>query len=354
MNYWLHRISHHAEVSYPLLFDNNVLTIGFSDFANQGFLDSLLQVEESKRWSVFEQMIKEEEKWRNLPRTRYNLWRFIEGFKKGDKVVVPSQGAFSVFELVSETPQPISNLNTKDLKDWNGNSLKMQDGHISDGTDKIDLGFYWGVKPIAKKKISRKDFADSALTSRLKYRTTNTEISDIKDSVEKAISAFKENKPINLYSEILDKITKKVLESLTSKLNPDKFEKLVKFYFERNGATETLIPAKNAKGKEGDADVIAIFEPIRTIIYAQVKFHKTDSETNEWAVEQINDFRNNKETMDDDYTKIAWVVSSAKSFTEKSVKLAQDKNVHLIDGNRFAEMIIEAGIFDLNKVMQNN
>ena len=40
--YWLHRISHHKEVSYPLL-DNNMLSIGFSDFSNQEFIDDVLR-----------------------------------------------------------------------------------------------------------------------------------------------------------------------------------------------------------------------------------------------------------------------------------------------------------------------
>ena len=65
---------------------------------------------------------------------------------------------------------------------------------------------------------------------------------------------------LNGFHEILEKITPQVLKSLKSELNPDKFENLVKFYFEKNGATDVYIPAKNEKGKEGDADVVAIFE----------------------------------------------------------------------------------------------
>lgn len=348
MNYWLHRISHHAEVSYPLL-DKNILSIGFSDFLNQGFIDAVLKDDTwEKRWNTLEKRF--DETWGNRPRTRHNLWRFIDGFKKGDRIVVPSWGVFSVYELVSEKPQPISNIRTENLKDWHKKPLTMENGLLKREGNLIDLGFYWEVKPIAK-KISRKDFADSALTARMKIRTTNTNIFNLKDSVEKAIISFEKDKPINLYSEILEKITPQVLKSLKSELNPDKFENLVKFYFERNGATDVYIPAKNEKGKEGDADVIAIFEPIKTIIYAQVKFHNIKSETNKWAVEQIKDYRNNKETMDDDYTKIAWVITSANGFTENCKRIAQEEKVHLIDGNRFSEMIIEAGILDLNKTL---
>ncbi len=345
MNYWLHRISHHAEVSYPLL-DRNILSIGFSDFSNQKFIDAVLKEDTwEKRWKVLERRV--EESWGHRPRTRHNLWRFIDGFKKGDKIVIPSWGTFSVYELISEKPHPIADVDITGLKDWNENTITLKNSVLHRENDLIDLGFYWNVKPIAK-QISRKDFADSALTSRMKIRMTNTNIFDIRDSVEKALGSFHMNKPINLYSEIIEKTCPKVLSTLETELSPEKFENLVKFYFERNGATEVYIPAKKGKWKEGDADVIAIFEPIKTIIYAQVKFHKVNSKTNKWAVEQIKDYRNNKDSMDDDYSRIAWVITSAKKYTDNCIKLARQERVHLIDGTRFAEMIIEAGIFNLN------
>jgi len=348
MNYWLHRISYHAEVSYPLL-DKNILSIGFSDFANQEFIDDVLKDNEwKKRWRVLERKFKET--WGSKPRTRHNLWRFVEGFKKGDRIIVPGNRVFSIYELVSEKPKPIGDLQIENLKDWNKKSLTMNNGLLHRKDKLIDLGFYWEVKPIAK-KISRKDFADARLTSRMKIRTTNANISNLKDSVEKALISFQKDKPINLHSEILDKIAPQVLRSLKSELNPNKFEKLVKFYFKKNGATEVYIPAKNEKEKEGDADVVAVFEPLKIIIYAQVKFHNIKSETNQWAVQQIKDYRNNKETMDDDYTKIAWVITSANGFTKECIRIAQEEKVHLIDGKRFAEMIIEAGISDLNRTL---
>lgn len=40
MNYWLHRISHKAELSYPLL-NKGFLTIGFSDFTDNEFIDKV-------------------------------------------------------------------------------------------------------------------------------------------------------------------------------------------------------------------------------------------------------------------------------------------------------------------------
>ena len=140
-----------------------------------------------------------EKTWREAPRIRYNLWRFIEEFKKGDRVVVPGLKVFSVYELVSKKSLPISNIPVKDLTDWNGKLLTMKNGLLDRENDLIDLGFYWEVKPIAK-NISRRDFAHAALTRRMKIRPINTCINDLKDSVEKALNLFKKNTPINLYS----------------------------------------------------------------------------------------------------------------------------------------------------------
>ena len=346
MNYWLHRISHHAEVSYPLL-NKNILTIGFSDFANQKFIDDVLKEDTwQKRWEILDNYFGET--WGTHPRTRHNLWRFIDGFKKGDTIIVPSWGVFSIYKLASNKPKPISDLKLDNLKDWNRRKIELKDGLLYRDDELIDLGFFWEVEPIAL-NIPRKEFADAKLTSRMKIRMTNANLYDLKDSIEKAIVSFKNNRPINIYSEILDKTIPQVLKTIKSELNPDKFEHLVKFYFERIGATEVFIPAKNERDKEGDADVVAIFEPIKTIIYAQVKFHNIKSETNQWAVQQIKDYRNDKETMDDDYSRIAWVITSASGFTKDSIRNAQQEKVHLIDGKRFAEMIIEAGIINLNK-----
>lgn len=152
MNYWLHRISHHAEIAYPLL-DKGFLSIGFSDFATQEFIDKILVgATREERWAALEKEV--DNTWGHRPRTRHNMWRFIEGFKKGDRVVVPSWGTFSVFELISEKPEPIRNIKIDNLKDWNNIDLKIKNGLINRNDEVIDLGFFWNVKPIAQ-QISR-------------------------------------------------------------------------------------------------------------------------------------------------------------------------------------------------------
>lgn len=344
MNIWLHRISHHAEVASPLL-EQGYLSIGFSDFSENDFITAICK---DNGWQVFEDYF--DDYWGKRPRTRTNLWRFVVEMTEGDWVVVPGWGTFSVYEITSKMALPVSEINLPNLKDWHGNNLaKKSDGLLYTDTDEpIDLGFVREVKLI-KKDISRYDYADAALTSRMKIRSTNANISDLKESVEKAITEFDAGRPLNIYAQIIDKTQQQILDTIRFELTPDKFEQLIKWYFQRIGASEVYIPAKNESGKDGDADVIAVFEPIKTIIYAQVKFH--DGETSAWAVNQIQSYKDQNDVMDDGYSKIGWVISSADNFSQQAYDIAKEAKVQLIDGKQFVTMLLEAGIVNLDKAI---
>jgi predicted Mrr-cat superfamily restriction endonuclease len=340
MNIWLNRISHVAEASYPLI-EKGFLTIGYSDFCSAEFLEKT----KSKDWTYFEKSFMEQ--WGTIPRTRYNLWRFIAEMQVGDWVLVPSWGSFSVYRVDSEACL-INGIDSKGLSAWNNRSLTvMPDGlHISDQSDSLDLGFFRKVSAIAM-DISRYDFADGALTARMKIRTTNADISDLTASVKKAIEAFHAKRPINLHSQILDASRDAILKLIQEQLNPDKFERLIKWFFEGVGATNVVIPSKNESGKEGDADIVATFDHMRTVYCVQAKLHS--GETDSWGVQQVRDFTAQKDRMDDGYTKIGWVVTSAQSFSVECVELAKEHSIGLFTGPDLARMILESGIKDLDK-----
>ncbi|MFN8255690.1 MAG: restriction endonuclease [Bacteroidales bacterium] len=344
MNCWLHRISYHSEVAYPLL-ENGYLSIGFSDFSELDFINDICS---ENGWQKFEKYF--DDTWGNRPRTRTNLWRFVAEMDMGDWIVVPSWGTFSVYELTEEMAQPISEIVFSEIKDWHGNKIiKKDDGLLyRDTGELIDLGFVRRVKPI-KKEISRYEYADATLTSRMKIRSTNACITDLEESIEKAIVAFDKGQPLNIYSQIISKTRHQILDTIKTELTPDKFEILVKWYFQRIGASEVYIPSKNESGKEGDADVVAVFEQIKTIIYSQVKFHA--GETSSWAIEQIKNYKEQKDTMDDGYSKISWVISSADNFSKESYDFAKEAKVQLIDGKQFTTMLLEAGIVNLDKAI---
>jgi predicted Mrr-cat superfamily restriction endonuclease len=344
MNIWLHRISHHAEVAYPLL-DNGYLSIGYSDFSEPDFIKDCCG---ENGWQSFEKYF--DDTWGSRPKTRYSLWRFVAEMGEGDLIVVPSWGSFGVFELIEDMARPISEIELPEIKDWHGNKVeKKEDGLLYRSTGElIDLGFVRKVKLI-NKDIPRYEYADSALTSRMKIRSTNADITDLKVSIEKALEGFTKGQPLNIYSQIISKTRQSILDTIRAELTPDKFEILVKWYFQRIGASDVYIPSKNESGKEGDADVIAVFEPLKIIIYSQVKFHT--GETSSWAIEQIKNYKDQKDTMDDGYSKISWVISSADNFSKESYDFAKEARVQLVDGKQFTTMLLEAGIVNLDKAL---
>jgi restriction endonuclease Mrr len=137
------------------------------------------------------------------------------------------------------------------------------------------------------------------------------------------------------------------LSLIPNELNPDKFEALIVWYFKRLGASEVTITSKNARDKQGDADIIAVFEPLKTIYYVQAKHHK--GVTSGWAAQQVTEYKDHQDRMDDGYSKIAWVVSTAESFSAECIQLAKENSVGLFAGPDIARMILEAGIQNLDK-----
>lgn len=354
MRYWLHKISHHQEVARPLLEKEEgagFLTIGFSDVSNPEFLNkarSASQVDD-----IDEEMI---DLFKYKSKSRFGIWRFLHEMKPGDRVLVPSYKAFSIYEIAGE-PKLIREVNAVDLKTWNKKPVEKKDNFLFVDDNKIDLGFFRRVKlHQGAKNISRADYADRALTARMKIWVTNDDISDLEKSINTAVSHHKDKQPLSLHSSIMEQAGELVLENIYKGLTPGKFEQLVKWYFKKIGANEASILSKKrkARGDVADADVIATFESIKTLVYVQVKFHDPESETNEWALEQIKKYcENQRPDDDDDYSKIYWVVSTAK-FSEKCVNRAKEIRqkermpLSLINGEELARMLIDAGVENLD------
>ncbi len=355
-NYWLHRISHKMELAYPLLNeeqDEGYVSIGFSAFLkNPEFLNKMNDQSFDGKWQLFEdENIKI---WGDtLYRTRYNLWRFLCEFKLKDWIVIPSWKTFYVYEIIGEAI-PAGKVEIDDLKDWNGNKvisyvangdyLSYEDGRI------IDIGFVRRVKKIAG-PINRELFAENALLSRMKIRQTNANITDLANEINMAVNRSYENKPIKIYFETVDRMSEVLDDSIKRIISNDQFEKLVKFYFERIGADDVVIPSKQSGEGEADSDVIATFEKLKLIIYVQVKHHT--GTTNQKAVDQISGYINQKANDADisDYSSIAWVISSAEDFSEEAKMKANSEKIRLINGVEFRRMLIDAGIGGLERII---
>jgi predicted Mrr-cat superfamily restriction endonuclease len=338
MQYYLHRIAHLQHISYPLL-EKGFLSIGFSDFSNEDFIKKVSE----RDWNYFEKTFKD--LWGIIPRIRYSLWRFTAEMSKGDWVIVPGWGTYSIYEIEDDGAILTSEMIIDDnFTAWGSRKiLRDNTGFLMLDGDKeyLDIGFLRKVKIIAK-DISRYDYADSALTSRMKIRCTNANISDLEKNINNSLKLFKENKPIDLKSILYELTVDNWLKAILSELNDNKFEKLVQNYFLSIGAADAYISSKNESGKDGDVDIVAVFESIRTIINVQVKYHK--GQTSDWAIKQIKDFAKSKEELSDGYSRQYWVISSSDSFSDEGIELAKESNVILIDGRQFVKMLMDAGI----------
>lgn len=338
-SYWLHRIrKQEGEFSIPLLEKDNFLSIGCYDLSDRNFVDQCRD-----DWNKFE--LKFKNVYQKLYRSRYSLWRFIYEMKKGDYVVVPMSGKFHIYEFEDD------NVLTQEDKDIS--CIKFPNGKFIN-YEVVDLGFFRKVKPVIKDVERGGAYAGNRLTARMKVLQTNVKCDNIKNEIDETIKAFNSDSPINIQKIILKETVDRTLEILRKNLVPNKFEKLIRLYFERLGATVDN-PLKNEPNKEGDADVVATFDEIKTSIYIQAKLH--EGTTDKWAVDQIKSYTDNIEALEnssdlDDseknrFSKIGWVISTADNFSPECYREASKHDVILIGGKEFAKMLLETGISNL-------
>ncbi|MBO6291344.1 MAG: restriction endonuclease [Selenomonas sp.] len=372
MNFWFHRISYEARVSYPLL-GKGFLTIGFSGLLTEH--ENIVvdikndKITESDFNGVFQDVYKK------VSRNRWFLWDFAK-FAIGDQVVVPSDKTFAVFEVV-ETAKAVRYLPPNDianLKDsLSGKNIFLnKEGFISFNDDKgeeveYDLGFFVKVKPVtdyideennSTVFAPRSMFLKDPMMRRLKSRSTNGQMNDLQELVKDAVDRVKRNEPLNFRKTIYNQFGNPLKKLLQIELTDKKFESLVQWYMYKLGADDVEIPSKNSSKKpaNGDADIIAFFEKLKLIIYVQVK-HYSGTQANTWAITQIQNYIDFAASNNNDYTCAAWVISSCDRYSDNVKNAAIQQNainrmspIRLIDGNEFAEMMLDVGFGGLGDV----
>ncbi len=340
--YWMHRIKHEMPVSEHILIKEGYLTIGWHAYMKLGLLEIMRQ--DGK--AGFDDFMKNQG---NRNRNRWSLWRFLN-LKKDDIVLVPiwekiiicrvKNSTISVLDMtVSKTPF---------YNHWQKRDVSFSKSiglHDSNNTSSVyDLGFAVEVEII---KIQPRNFATAALASRLKGRPTNADLSELKNDVDSFINA---SSPPSLYEKLSEDICKNILLAIGKIITPEKFERLVRWYMLKIGADRVKIPSKNECGKEdgADADVIAEFDDLKIIFYIQVKKH--EGTTDDWAVQQIDKYKEQKQDKNDEYTYISWVISSAEDFSDDAKSLAASKGVRLINGGEFSKMLMNAGLKNIDDI----
>jgi len=338
--YIMHRVSHEYEVSHKLM-KNGYLSIGFNN--GQDIYDAAIAGDWEKYNDACNAVYVGEEWWASTVK-RSQPFRFLS-LSVGDVVVVPLwYGLFSIFEVIDK-PIKIADFDLSILGN-DKDQLQIRNGFLYNGDYEVDLGFLLPVKPL-KNELSRNEYANARLTSRMKFPQTNTDIDDIADSVDRAINA---KKPINFYDSVINDVSEKLLQAIKSNLNPDKFEKLIKWFMEKQGF-EAYIPSKNEPGKTdgADADLVASNDLLKIVIHIQGKFHEGVSGS--WAVDQIARYTEQTKSKED-YTYIQWVISSADDFTDEAKEKAVMEGIRLIDGFMFARMLIDAGVDNIDKAFE--
>ncbi len=338
--YWLHRCTcgdYAWPFTHELLKRHKFISIGWSDFSN-----TESQKELALDMSSFDRIFKE--KGYGTPSNRYNLRRFIVDMKAGDTVVVPLPGGiFDIYRIADNEVYNNETFNHSLWVDWNNNIASLdKDGYPAYHSGQIDMGFYRKVEVI-RENLSRNDYATQALYSRMKYRGTNTDISDLAEDVEKSIANMT---PINLKGVFISEAAATLCKQMQNLMNPGKMESLVAWYMKSLGASVD-IPSKNAADKGyGDADIVAMFEKLNDhTIMVQVKHHKKI--TGDWAVEQIKRYAEDHRKPYDHKNAQLWVVSSCDGFSDDAIRLSEEHDVYLVDGVRFAEMLINNGLYSL-------
>ena len=342
MNYFLHRITcgENASSLAQALFKKGWLSIGWSDLSTT---ENLEDIRQGNIDAVFEK------EYRFLPRNRWNLWRFICQMQPGDVILVPLPYSFALCKIVDDKIFTNATMDPDILIDDSGREYRPDTNdprYLYANGLFADIGFYRrieflpGIIPF-QNMISRWDYADGALSSRMKIRQTNSDISELDESVEIAYQSWKDQKPINFKAQLQEIAAPRIKSLMQRQLNDEKMEILVQQYFRAIGATRIEIPGKTeSKTEEGDADCVAFFEPLRIAILVQVKHHS--EMTRDWAVDQIRAFAKNHDY--GEYQTSLWVISSCDQFTEDAVDLAKDNNVRLITGKGFAEMLLNTGL----------
>lgn len=331
--YWLHRISHEWEISYPLL-EEGLLSIGWPSLMG---IDLLGQIQRQGK-AAFEKATA------GWSQSRWGFWNFSQ-FRPGDVAVAPLyHSEFAILELTG-LPFEITALAGRQFRDKNGLLITVRPDGLWDEQGKFcQIGFAVPVRPLRPWPMPR-SLADAPLRSRMKMRQTNGDISDLAASVERALAA---KGPASFRETALKAAAPGLRQAIEERPDPDGLEELLCRYMKKQGASRAWRPAKNEGGKEegADADVVAEFEDLGIVFYIQVKKHR--GETGDWAVRQVARYREQK-GRNEDYAYISWAVSTA-DFSRDAVLAAKDEGVRLIGGQELARMLLNCGMepFDLS------
>lgn len=338
--YWMHRITFERNLKQILLDKEGLLITGWGGIADVAFLSAVKGKNHHDFSEIYEKRAGEKK------RNRFCLYWFLNEFKKGDYVTVPSGKSFSVYEIVEDHPHPKADLQSYLLSKYSKYVDVRGNDFYEPGTNRIlDTGFFWKVKQV-ETDIS-KGYASNGIQKRLKCQMTNIEMTDLGEDLEEAIIRKRNNSTIFIKEEIVNDISGTVVDKLTKRINDQDFEKVVKWYLEEIGADIAMIPSKNKlAANSGDADVIALINDLQVVVFAQVKQYQNS--VGKSAIEQVVKAYQSYKDGFEEYSPILWVVTTCNTFDNDALVYAAANHVRCITGDEFARMMLDVGIKNLN------
>jgi restriction endonuclease Mrr len=195
-----------------------------------------------------------------------------------------------------------------------------------------------------KKPISR-ELASADLQSRMKARGTLLDTSDLVADIEKVLEDDKRGETPNLRRELGARMVEAVRQELTrGRMNPDRFEELVKRMAKAMGAVEAKwVPRRSDQG----ADVIADFQLMGGLLVTvgiQAKFYQPGKPMGRYAVDQL------AKALRAGVADMGLVITTG-DVSEEAYQAAgeylnrENLRIVILDGRELAELIVDKGLW---------
>jgi len=246
------------------------------------------------------------------------LWGFIKEMKPGDYVVVPSGGQFYVAEVVG--------------------------GPYYDESHPV-AAHRRRVRWLNDKKPIPRELASAALQSRMKARGTLMDTSDLVKDIEKVLEDARRGETPNLARELRARMVEAVRQELTQgRMNPDRFEELVKRMAQAMGAVEVQwVPRRSDQG----ADVVADFQLMGGLLVTvgvQAKFYQPGKPMGRHAVDQL------PQALRAGVAEMGLVITTG-DVSEEAYQAAEEYlsrenlQIGILGGRELAELIVDKGLW---------
>jgi predicted Mrr-cat superfamily restriction endonuclease len=248
-----------------------------------------------------------------------NMWRFIRDMKPDDLVVVPHGREFYIARIIGPATY---------------NPAKVGD----------DTSYRRSVEWLNKKKPISRQFARSALISRMKTQGTSADATDLLEEIQECLSLAGRGQKPKFESDLQARLIREVLTELHGgRMESFGFERLIATVLKSLGAEKVqIIPRIQDKG----ADLVATFRVagvFQQVVALQAKHWRPEPPVGRDVVEKLI------QGMEAESATLGMVVTSG-SISDEAEQAARDYfketgiRIELVDGEQFAKLIVEHGI----------